>query len=307
MGQAKSVSLREVGRMLGIPPSTIVYYKDKFKNYIPEAQGSGRRRRYPVQVVDIFRRIREMYNGNWSTEDIEREIAQQFKYMNVDQSVGQSVDQSGFDRAGTTPGGLGGAGGLGLETLVARLADSLQNQALFQSEIGSLRDEVDKLRRERSDERRTFREKLETMESEISRLRRELSKRKDAGAGIDFPPAAYLDQPLVIGSNGRYLGVQGQDNAFSLKDFIGMIESNASGQTVVETSWHRSGENWVLVVRTEDTESGREQSIVMVTARVKTPKQNEVTEIVRLTINGKEAPDALLLSLFRQVRSVFGR
>ena len=53
------LSLREIGRRLGIPPSTVVYYKDRFARFFPAAGGAGRRRRYPAESMDLIRRIRE--------------------------------------------------------------------------------------------------------------------------------------------------------------------------------------------------------------------------------------------------------
>lgn len=90
----KYISLREVGRRLDIPPSTVVYYKDKFAKYIPSEGGGGRRRRYPVEVLEIIRRVREMFNDNWSTEQIERELALKFSVLMNDQQSDRSVDQS---------------------------------------------------------------------------------------------------------------------------------------------------------------------------------------------------------------------
>jgi hypothetical protein len=62
----------------------------------------------------------------------------------------------------------------------------------------------------------------------------------------------------------------------------------------------------VLVVKLDDSGRAVQQDIVLVTAQTVTPSGNTVTEIVRLNIDGVDAPDSLLLSLFRQVRTVFG-
>ncbi len=72
----------------------------------------------------------------------------------------------------------------------------------------------------------------------------------------------------------------------------------------VETSWKRQNGHWVLVIGTRDS-NDREQNIVLVAKKTVTPSKNTVTEIIRLNIDGNDAPDALLLTLFRQLRSVF--
>jgi DNA-binding transcriptional MerR regulator len=292
------VSLREVGRQLEIPPSTIVYYKDKFEKYIPSVGGEGRRRRYPVEVVEVFRRIREMFNANWSVEQIERELALKFSMLMSDQQYDQSNDQSEpFVGSSDFIQGIGG--------LLSKMSDVLENQSLFRSEIRSLRDEVESLRRERRESEREYSAKVADMESELASIRRRVHAGGGAG-GIDFPPTEFLSSPLVICSAGEYLGVQGKGRShFSLQDFVRLIERKMSASMAVETSWRSQDGHWVLVVRTEDEGKEREQNIVLVAKKTVTPSGNTVTEIIRLNIDGNDAPDALLLTLFRQLKAVF--
>lgn len=290
----KYISLREVGRQLGIPPSTIVYYKDKFGKYIPSEGGDGRRTRYPFEVLEIFRRIRTMFNDNWSTEQIERELALKFSVLLNDQQSDQSFEQS-----------LSEQGVPGLAAVLSRMTDALDNQSLFRSEIRTLRDEVAALREEREKESRRQREVVEELRKEVASLRKRLSG-KTSGGGIDFPPADFLASPLVIASGGEYLGVQGKGKKpFSLGDFVKLIERKESDGVTLETSWKRQDGHWVLLVRTEDSAKGREQNIVLVARKTVTPNRNTVTEIIRLNIDGNDAPDALLLTLFRQLKTVF--
>lgn len=290
----KFISLREVGRQLDIPPSTIVYYKDKFEKYIPSEGGEGRRTRYPVEVLEIFRRIREMFNDNWSTEQIERELALKFSVLLNDQQSEQYFDQSPSK--------------MGLQELagvLARMSDVLDNQSLFRSEIRSLRDEVAALRAEREAEAGRQKESVRALREEVASLRRRLSG-KGEGTSIDFPSAEFLSSPLVIRSGGEFLGVQGKGRKhFSLEAFVQLIERKESGSVAVETSWKRQDGHWVLVVRTDDRESGKEQNIILVARKTVTPSRNTVTEIIRLNIDGNDAPDALLLTLFRQLKTVF--
>lgn len=310
------VSLREVGRQLGIPPSTVVYYKDKFHRYIPSVGSDGRRRRYPAEVVEIFRRIREMFADNWSVDQIERELSLRFGSLLGDQCFDQLNDQSNDrsnDQSGRQPCarsaaagyGVPGAGSREVGGVLEKIADALENQALFRSEIRSLRDEVDTLRRDRREVEREYSTKVSALEAEIAELRRRMASRTSAG-GIDFPPAEFLSSPLVIRSEGEYLGVQGKGGRpFSLEDFVRLIERKMSESMDVGTSWRRQDGHWVLVVRTEDKPRGRVQNIVLVARRTVTPSGNTVTEIIRLNIDGNDAPDALLLTLFRQLRAVF--
>jgi len=294
----KYISLREVGRQLDIPPSTIVYYKDKFNKYIPSEGSGGRRRRYPLEVLEIFRRIREMFNDNWSTEQIERELALKFSLLMADQRADQSVDQS-VD--------VGLSDGLNQEigSVLSKMADVLDNQSLFRSEIRSLRDEVAELRKERVESEDRHVERMQVLEQEVFELRRRV-KAKLASSEIDFPPAEFLSSPLVIRSGSEFLGVQGKGKKhFSLEAFVQLIERKMSDSMDVDTSWKCQNGHWVLVLHTVDTEQAREQDVVLVSKKTVTPSGNTVTEIIRLNIDGNDAPDALLLTLFRQLKSVF--
>lgn len=157
----KYISLREVGRQLDVPPSTIVYYKDKFEKYIPSVGGEGRRSRYPVEVLEIFRRIRKMFNDNWSTEQIERELALKFSVLMDDQQSDQQIDQS-----------VSAKDFRGIAGVLSKMSDVLENQSLFRSEIRSLRDEVADLRRERKESESRYLERVAGLEKDIVKLKR---------------------------------------------------------------------------------------------------------------------------------------
>ena len=235
-----------------------------------------------------------MFNDNWSTEQIERELANKFGILLTDQQLDQRFDQSMSDR-----------GVRGLADVLSRMSDALDNQSLFRSEIRSLRDEVAALSAEREKEARKQKEVVEGLLKEVAFLRKRLAGKADGG-GIDFPPADFLASPLVIASGGEYLGVQGKGRKhFSLEDFVQLIERKESEEVAVETSWKRQDGHWVLVIRTEDSAKGREQNIVLVAKKTVTPSRNVVTEIIRLNIDGNDAPDVLLLTLFRQLKAVF--
>lgn len=235
-----------------------------------------------------------MFNNNWSAEQIENDLSVKFNMLIGDQQSEQSFDQSMSD--------------LGVQELagvLSRMSDVLDNQSLFRSEIRSLRDEVAALREEREKEARRQGEVIDGLQKELVSLRKKLSG-GTAGGGIDFPPADFLASPLVIASDGEYLGVQGKGKKhFSLEDFVQLIERKESDAVSVETSWKRQNGHWVLVIRAEDMAKGREQNIVLVAQKTVTPNRNTVTEIIRLNIDGNDAPDALLLTLFRQLKTVF--
>lgn len=284
------ISLREVGRRLNIPPSTVVYYKDRFARYIPAAGGAGRRQKYPAEVLELFRRIREMFENNWSAEQIERELALRFNDVLVEAPAGDPA--------------------VGPETVrqfasaLEKMSDLLENQSLFRSEIRSLRDEVAQLREERTRAEETWRERLQDLERQVEALRRGTGAKADP---LEFPSAEDLGRPLVIrSSQGEYLGVMSRDNRpFSLQDFVGLMERRMVRGQSVALSWRHLGQQWELAV-SAPAEDGRERRIVLLTARTVTPSNNVVTQIVRLAVDGQTAPDSLLVGLFKQIKESFG-
>lgn len=242
-----------------------------------------------------------MFNNNWSTEQIEQELALRYATGHVG---GDVRPEKPADEMDSMVRGMGG--------VLEKMTDLLENQSLFRSEIRSLRDELGDLKRERQESEKYYRSALDGMEQEVASLRRakeeleRLLRQGNAGAPL-FPSEEYLSRPLVIRtSQGEYLGVLGKvQKHFALQDFVFMIERNTAAGRHLDLSWDKRDEQWVLLVSARDGEEGREQHVVLVTQKTVTPNRNVVTEIVRLNINGNDVPDSLLLSLFKKVKDGF--
>ncbi len=287
------ISLREVGRQLGVPPSTIVYYKDRFSRHIPSVGGDGRRRRYPAEVLEIFRRIREMFENNWSAEQIEQELS----------AVGPDVADNSLVKAvsgDSTPGNG------------VVVTDILDSQNLFRDEIRALVKEVAGLKKERLESDGLHGRAIENLNRELAALRQEnerlvkqLAAKNEMQSAAVFPPDDLLASPLVFRNDkDEYRGVLGKTKKrFTLRDFLGLIDPGEA-ESGVEMSWGRESDRWVLMF-TSPGENGNGQKIVMVVGLVVTPRKNKVARIVRLSINGGDVPDALLPGLFKQVRAKF--
>src|SRR3990172_3903362 len=54
------LTLQQLTAELGLPESTVRYYRDAFLDHIPSV-GTGRRRRYPPQAVAVLRSIARSY------------------------------------------------------------------------------------------------------------------------------------------------------------------------------------------------------------------------------------------------------
>ena len=63
------LTLREVANQLGLPESTVRYYRDAFLDHIPSI-GMGRRRRYPPPALAVLRTIAEGYGAGRSRSAI---------------------------------------------------------------------------------------------------------------------------------------------------------------------------------------------------------------------------------------------
>ena len=62
-------TLKQLAEQLGLPESTIRYYRDAFLDHIPSV-GTGRRRRYPAQAVAVLRSIATSYSEGRSRAEI---------------------------------------------------------------------------------------------------------------------------------------------------------------------------------------------------------------------------------------------
>lgn len=67
------LTLSEVAQRLGLPETTVRYYRDRFAPYLPMV-GEGRSRRYPPQAVERLRWIVEQLRAGSSVQEIEAQL-----------------------------------------------------------------------------------------------------------------------------------------------------------------------------------------------------------------------------------------
>ncbi|TVM16897.1 MerR family transcriptional regulator [Oceanidesulfovibrio indonesiensis] len=296
------MSLREIGRRLNIPPSSVAYYKDRFSRFIPQQGGSGRRTRYPADALPIFKEIRHMFNNNYSAEQVERDLARKFSPMH-DTGAAPNEARSLSE----------------LASVVEKLSDLLDTQALFRAEIESLRTELSTLRQEKELIEKRYRDEIGRLETEVAELRRERTDmfekiweridRKDRGGTghAKSPDSDFMHLPLVVmNDKGEYLGVAGKHGHFSLQEFIRIVRRNArESDRRVTLRWDAAGsDGYVLTLTTRGTDGqGHEHAIEL--QQTVTPNGNRVVRIARLTIDGNPVPDPFLLVLFRKIRDGF--
>lgn len=306
-GREELLSLREIGRRLNIPPSTVVYYKDRFERYIPHAGGLGRRRRYPLRALEVFKGIREMYDAKFSAKRIEKELAARFGELLAD--ARQGAPASSRTQAAT------------LDALMERLGGLVESQSVYRREIAALQREVADLKAEAAHKAREHRKALnaerraaaerrraleadnQRLAAENARLERYVRDRVEKDNPLHKKPSsAFLALPLVIRTGGgEYLGVAGRGRAhFATRDFLSLIQRSQCARRSVSMLWDRDRDHWVL--RVEVNDGGRRQEIVMELAQTLTPSRNLVARLVRMAVDRQEVPDTYLLALFRQIK-----
>ncbi len=104
------LTLREIARRLDVPPSSIAYYKDRFARFLPAGEGRGRRLRYPVHVLDIFREIRSMYTRNVAAEQIEERLEELTAVLSAQGGPGAQGGEPGDLHRRARTGGVDGGG-----------------------------------------------------------------------------------------------------------------------------------------------------------------------------------------------------
>jgi len=75
--ELRLLSVAEIARRLGVPESTVHYWKNRFAQHLP-SQGSGRQKRFRAEAVDVFRVIAEMFSLGHSTQDVMETLGKRF-------------------------------------------------------------------------------------------------------------------------------------------------------------------------------------------------------------------------------------
>ncbi|MDF2875865.1 MAG: hypothetical protein K0R22_2548 [Sporomusa sp.] len=149
------LSIKDISQELGIPQSTLRYYRDLFLDYLP-AMGEGKKKRFYPEAVEVFQAIAKCMHQNKSSDDIANELDSRFtRFIEIDTEPQESSatyshnDETGQSQALSTINQFDGS------TIMAVIAS--QNQALQQiaatismvngqqEELHNLKQEVSKL------------------------------------------------------------------------------------------------------------------------------------------------------------------
>ncbi|WP_084575750.1 MerR family transcriptional regulator [Sporomusa malonica] len=78
------LSIKDISQELGIPQSTLRYYRDIFMDYLP-AMGEGKRKRFYPEAVEVFQAIAKCMHQNKSADEITNELNNRFsRFIEVD-------------------------------------------------------------------------------------------------------------------------------------------------------------------------------------------------------------------------------
>ncbi len=155
------LSIKDISQELGIPQSTLRYYRDLFLDYLP-ALGEGKKKRFYPEAVEVFQAIAKCMHQNKNADDIANELDSRFtRFIEIDPEPQESSatysynDENGQSQALSTINQFDGS------TIMAVIAS--QNQALQQiaatiSMVNGQQEELQHLKQEVS----KLEERLET-------------------------------------------------------------------------------------------------------------------------------------------------
>lgn len=84
------LTISDIAKRLGLPESTVRYYRDRFPEYVPSV-GDGRRRRYRPEAVDVLRFIADGLRNDRTATDIAEALSRMFpKTVDVNEEPQQS-------------------------------------------------------------------------------------------------------------------------------------------------------------------------------------------------------------------------
>jgi DNA-binding transcriptional MerR regulator len=198
------LTLKEIAARLGIPESNLRYYRNKIGEFLPSA-GAGRRRRYFPEAVEIFRRAVDLVSEGVSLDRIYKNLAAD-RPPEIE-SIG-AVSQEAFinkiaERVAEKVGASGARGeadgekqllkervreqkeelarekarAAALEKATEQLARAEGVVKRLQSEIGGLKEALDRQSAETDDLRRRMSEKENIIEQQKAQLIDARSKR----------------------------------------------------------------------------------------------------------------------------------
>jgi len=167
------LTITGIAQKLGMPESTVRYYRNKFPDFIP-AVGEGRKRKYRPETLEIISLIEKMFRENRTAVEIAERLASKFpQNINFEKQPQQLI--AATPQPQIMP--------LDVVNVVAGQTHALKHLALVldkfynhERELKTLSDEVIFLRKQLDGRRKNdkYDRELETLSDEVIFLRKKL-------------------------------------------------------------------------------------------------------------------------------------
>lgn len=148
------LSIKDISQELGIPQSTLRYYRDLFMDYLP-SNGEGKKKRFYPEAIQVFKVISQSMHKNKGYDDILQDLNQRFtRFIDVNDpdaesqhgSATQTQNQEIGQQHSLSP--LSQLDGSALMAVVASQNQALQQIAATISIVNEQQEELQNLKQE---------------------------------------------------------------------------------------------------------------------------------------------------------------
>lgn len=154
------LSIKDISQEIGIPQSTLRYYRDLFMDYLP-ATGEGKKKRFYPEAVEVFQAIAKGMHQNKNADDIAHDLNRRFaRFIEVDsesQDGSATVSQEGELAQSQALSPIAQVEGSTIMAVIASQNQALQQIAATISIVNGQQEELHDLRQEVS----KFEERME--------------------------------------------------------------------------------------------------------------------------------------------------
>lgn len=301
----KHLSLREIGRILEIPPSTVVYYRDRFPKYIPAVKSHSGRWLYPHSSLEIFKTIRQCYRDKWNKDQTETVLAEKFPTVRQTKRPDQVPCTRNEPQEGTEP-----QMAQNLDNAINKLASALDRQEEVFGQLRRMELKIQALQNDRAQSEEKYKQHIDQLVDEIDRLKAPSNSYRQQNTNHSHrfgkgPGHNILFQPMTVHyPPDRYLGLKDPlGRSLNIDQMIGTIEANAFGPKAVTLTWREHQGVWTMNASLKTPVNNNMQTLRIKVRATRTPKGNEVTEVMDMFIAGQRLSKDELLKFFKLLRA----
>lgn len=158
------LTIKEISRELGIPESTLRYWRDKYEEFIP-AVGKGRKKRYREEALMVFKRISELISDNLSANEIAERLSIEFA-RNIEVAETGSAKKAAILDI------------YAIQKTLQQIAATQQELARLVSENRELKAEIEKLSTRMEEQERKNEERDKRLMEVLRRIQEKQEKQK---------------------------------------------------------------------------------------------------------------------------------